>query len=205
MPAYHHLKEDETIKVRSTTHSSKISGVAKIPSQMGMKDTAGSADDVHVEEGGVGGTDDANIEVQEGDFGSMPPPPHPSLDGDDTPTSISQSSPTHGNKQHSMLRSRSVMRASRPTVKECLHTPDEEMYDLTLDVYNMFFLSDIGSQAFFYTFAVLFTKMSLYTLLLVDLRDNKKLPFEQNVDAALIVSGTLYCSFVLHCISSFKD
>ena len=83
------------------------------------------------------------------------------------------------------------MRASRPTVKDCLHSPDEEMYDLTLDVYNRFFLSDIGSQGFFYTFVVLFTKMALYTLLLVDLRDNKKLPFEQNVDAADVVSVTL--------------
>ena len=157
---------------------------------MGMKDTAGSTtDDVHVEEGGVGSTDDANIEVQEGVFGSMPPPQP--LD-DDTPTPISQSSPTHGDKQHSMLRSRSVIRASRPTVKECLHTPDEEMYDLTLDVYNMFFLSDIGSQGFFYSIAVLFTKVSLYVALLVDLRDNKKFPFEQNVDASDVVSGTLY-------------
>ena len=161
-----------------------------------MKDTAGSTTgDVHVEEGGgVGSTDDANIEVQEGVFGSMPPP-QPLYDDDDTPTPISQSSPTHGDKQHSMLRSRSVMRASRPTVKECLHTPDEEMYDLTLDVYNMFFLSDIGSQGFFYSFAVLFTKMSLYVLLLVDLKYNKKFPFEENVDAADVVSGALYCTY----------
>ena len=75
-----------------------------------MKDTAGSTTgDVHVEDGGgVGSTDDANIEVQEGVFGSMPPP-QPRDDDDDTPTPISQSSPTHhGDKQHSMLRSRSV-------------------------------------------------------------------------------------------------
>ena len=167
---------------------------------MGMKDTEGSTtDDVHVEEGVLGNTasgstDDANIEVQEGVFGSMPPPPQP-LDDDDTPTPISQSSPTHHGNNLSMLRSRSVMRASRPTVKECLHTPDEEMYDLTLDVYNMFFLSDIGSQGFFYSIAVLFTKVSLYVALLVDLRDNKKFPFEQNVDASDVVSGTLYCTF----------
>ena len=113
------------------------------------------------------------------------------LNDDNTPTPISQSSPTHHGDNLSTLRSRSVMRASRPTVKECLHTPDEEMYDLTLDVYNMFFLSDIGSQGFFYSIAVLFTKVSLYVALLVDLRDNKKFPFEQNVDASDVVSGTL--------------
>ena len=165
---------------------------------MGMKDTAGSTtDDVHVEEGVLGNntasgsTDDANIEVQEGVFGSMPPPSQPR--DDDAP--ISQSSPTHHGDNLSMLRSRSVMRASRPTVKECLHTPDEEMYDLTLDVYNMFFLSDIGSQGFFYSFAVLFTKMSLYVLLLADLKHNKKFLFEENVDAADVVSGALYCTY----------
>ena len=164
---------------------------------MGMKDTAGSTTgDVHVEEGVLGNntasgsTDDANIEVQEGVFGSMPPP---QPRDDDAP--ISQSSPTHHGDNLSMLRSRSVMRASRPTVKECLHTPDEEMYDLTLDVYNMFFLSNIGSQGFFYSFAVLFTKMSLYVLLLADLKHNKKFPFEENVDAADVVSGALYCTY----------
>ena len=59
---------------------------------MGMKDTAGrTIDDVHVEEGGgVGSTDDANIEVEEGVFGSMPPPQP--RDDDDTPTPISQNS-----------------------------------------------------------------------------------------------------------------
>lgn len=46
-------------------------------------------------------------------------------------------------KSTSIVRSHSTIRASRPSVKECLSTvPEEEMADLSLDVYNMFFLSE---------------------------------------------------------------
>lgn len=84
---------------------------------------------------------------------------------------------------HTIHRSRSEVRASRPSVKECLGetVPDEEMADLTLDVYNMFFLSDICSQGFVYSFATLFVKMALYILILVDLRHNKTFPFQEQI------------------------
>ena len=84
---------------------------------------------------------------------------------------------------HTIHRSRSEVRASRPSVKECLGEtlPDEEMADLTLDVYNMFFLSDICSQGFIYSFATLFVKMALYILILVDLRHNKTFPFQEQI------------------------
>lgn len=66
--------------------------------------------------------------------------------------------------------SHSTMRSNRPSVTECLSdVPEEEMADLSLDVYNMFFLSDIWSQAFFYSLAVLVVKISLYGLLMADL------------------------------------
>lgn len=66
--------------------------------------------------------------------------------------------------------SRSAMRASRPSVDECLgDLPKEEVIDLRLDVYNMFFLSENGSQGFFYSTLVLFTKMALYMLLFLHL------------------------------------
>ena len=87
-----------------------------------------------------------------------------------------------------MRRSHSAIRASRPSVKECLQdTPDEEMYDLTLDVYNMFFLSDICSQAFIYSFATLFVKMSLYILIMFDLGYNKEFPFDKALEVSNLV------------------
>ena len=94
--------------------------------------------------------------------------------------------PQDGSNNAEIRRSHSAIRASRPSVKECLQdTPEEEMYDLTLDVYNMFFLSDICSQAFVYSFATLFVKMSLYILIMFDLGYNKEFPF----DKALVVSN----------------
>ncbi|KAL7464153.1 hypothetical protein ACHAXS_004486 [Conticribra weissflogii] len=77
--------------------------------------------------------------------------------------------------------------ASRPSIRECLNLPDEELADLSLDVYNMFFLSDVPSQAFFYSIAVLITKMSLYFFLLLDLTLNKQFPFERNIDVNAVV------------------
>lgn len=63
----------------------------------------------------------------------------------------------------------SMMRESRPSVKDCLNLPDEEMADLELDVYNMFFLSEVKSQGFWYAFITLTVKMSLYFVLLFDI------------------------------------
>ena len=63
----------------------------------------------------------------------------------------------------------SMMRESRPSVKDCLNLPDEEMADLELDVYNMFFLSEVKSQGFWYAFITLIIKMSLYFMLLFDI------------------------------------
>ena len=84
--------------------------------------------------------------------------------------------------------SHASLRASRPSVVECLSTvPDYELADLTLDVYNMFFLSEMKSQAFVYSLAVLITKTALYALLTIDIAYNKQFPFEQNVEADLTV------------------
>ncbi|KAL7529346.1 hypothetical protein ACHAWF_002943 [Thalassiosira exigua] len=79
-------------------------------------------------------------------------------------------------------------RQAHPSVRECLaNVPDSEIADLTLDVYNMFFLSELRSQAFVYSIATLFTKMMLYALLLVDLEENKKFPFDSNVHVVPVV------------------
>ena len=96
--------------------------------------------------------------------------------------------PQDGSNNVEIRRSHSAIRASRPSVKECLQdTPDEEMYDLTLDVYNMFFLSDICSQAFIYSFATLFVKMALYVLIMVDLAYNKEYPFDKKLEVSTLV------------------
>jgi len=93
-----------------------------------------------------------------------------------------------GSSNIEMRRSHSAIRASRPSVKECLqNTPEEELYDLTLDVYNMFFLSDICSQAFIYSFATLFVKMSLYILIMFDLGYNKEFPFDKALEVSNLV------------------
>ncbi|KAL9178846.1 hypothetical protein ACHAXT_003977 [Thalassiosira profunda] len=87
-------------------------------------------------------------------------------------------------KLQSKEQSHATLRASRPSVAECLaDVPDYELADLTLDVYNMFFLSGFVSQAFVYSLAVLITKSALYVLLTIDFARNKQFPFEQNIEA----------------------
>ena len=96
--------------------------------------------------------------------------------------------PQDGSSNVEMRRSHSAIRASRPSVKECLQeTPEEDLYDLTLDVYNMFFLSDICSQAFIYSFSTLFVKMSLYILIMFDLGYNKEFPFDKALEVSNLV------------------
>mmetsp|Transcript_20454 Transcript_20454/g.49170 ORF Transcript_20454/g.49170 Transcript_20454/m.49170 type:complete len:274 (-) Transcript_20454:405-1226(-) len=85
--------------------------------------------------------------------------------------------------------SRSIVRASRPSVKDSLNVPDDELADLSLDVYNMFFLSNMGSQAFFYSLAVLITKMSLYILLIVDIKYNQNFPWDLDTKVAPVVKS----------------
>lgn len=72
---------------------------------------------------------------------------------------------------------------SRPTVQECLGVPDNEMYhSVELDVYEMFYISDMWSQPFLYSMAVLATKMTLYVVLIVDLMtDPKSYPFDRKL------------------------
>ena len=81
-------------------------------------------------------------------------------------------------------------RSLRPSVTDCLKLPDDEMVDLTLDVYNMFFLSEKFSHAFFYSIAVFFTKTSLYIILILDLTYNKTFPFDRREDASWLVMTT---------------
>mmetsp|Transcript_8733 Transcript_8733/g.14261 ORF Transcript_8733/g.14261 Transcript_8733/m.14261 type:complete len:233 (+) Transcript_8733:68-766(+) len=100
---------------------------------------------------------------------------------------LQQSSTSHPAVSHS----RSFMRASRPSIGECLdNVPEEEMADMSLDVYNMFYLSDIGSQGFVYSVAVFIIKFALYVLLLLDLIYNKEFPSQQTVEATPIVRTT---------------
>lgn len=70
-------------------------------------------------------------------------------------------------------------REARPTVQECLGVPEKEMTsNVELDVYNMFFISDLWSQPFFYSMAVFVTKMTLFIVLVIDLQDSATYPFE---------------------------
>mmetsp|Transcript_21399 Transcript_21399/g.36764 ORF Transcript_21399/g.36764 Transcript_21399/m.36764 type:complete len:328 (+) Transcript_21399:156-1139(+) len=128
------------------------------------------------------GSDDGH-DIEEG----IPPSPHKQ-----PPQSLSQDV----SRPHSTLRlrssrvvsrSHSTLRASRPSVKECLKVPESEMADLSLDVYNMFYLSDIKSQACVYSSCVFLVKLSLYILLLLDLRTNKKVPTDGNMAASIYV------------------
>lgn len=86
---------------------------------------------------------------------------------------------------------RARKRASRPTVKDCLGVPEKEFANIELDVYNMLFISDLWSQPFFYSIAVLITKMGLYIILIIDLLIHpESYPFdfkEPGVDVKLIV------------------
>lgn len=109
-----------------------------------------------------------------------------------------------------MRRTRSSLRASRPSVTECLgaDVPEEEMADLALDVYNMFFLSNMNSQAFFYSLAVLIVKAALYFLLLIDLKYKKQFPFEQKIEASDVVKVVSdlcnqLCFFYLYIVPDF--
>lgn len=53
--------------------------------------------------------------------------------------------------------------------KDCLGpSTDDDLVPLSDDVYNLFFLSHIGSQGFFYAVSVFLLKMTLYTVLAMD-------------------------------------
>lgn len=74
----------------------------------------------------------------------------------------------------------SAQSPARPSVQECLAVPPKEMANVELDVYNMFYISDLWSQSFFYSIATLVTKMSLYIILIIDLMvDPDSYPFDR--------------------------
>jgi hypothetical protein len=52
-------------------------------------------------------------------------------------------------------------------------TLDDDYVEIHDDVYNMFFLSNIGGQAFFYAAYVFFLKLTLYTFLVIDALDEE--------------------------------
>lgn len=119
------------------------------------------------------------------------------IDKDEEQPSNHNASSGKGATSASVTRTHSTMHANRPSVKECLNLPDEELADLELDVYNMFFLSDVMSQAFWYSLICLIVKMCLYSLLFVDLKHKFDIPFinkeelscearEQNIASSVV-------------------
>lgn len=94
-----------------------------------------------------------------------------------------------------LLSTQSEKRASRPSVLECLGVPEKETTDLELDVYNMFYICTLWTQPFFYSLAVLVTKMALYIILIIDLFDPESYPFDhkkQGVEIKTIVMLTQF-------------
>ena len=92
---------------------------------------------------------------------------------------------------------RSAKRASRPSVQECLGVPKNEMANIELDVYNMFYISNLWSQPFFYSIAVLLTKMSLYIILAIDLQDANNYPFQQKKEGMQVKLIVMMAQFFL--------
>ena len=92
---------------------------------------------------------------------------------------------------------RSAKRASRPSVQECLGVPKNEMANIELDVYNMFYISNLWSQPFFYSIAVLGTKMSLYIILAIDLQDANNYPFQQKKEGVQVKLIVMMAQFFL--------
>jgi len=151
----------------------------------------------------------------------------PLIGVEDGTVSMSTTDETSGSDMlQSSSSSRTVKRAARPSVKQCLNAT--ELADVELDVYNMvssscicesssyllyyhgkyyyiiltsciylchailtsciysvsiwikFYISDLWSQSFFYSIAVLVTKMTLYIILIIDLMtDANSYPFER--------------------------
>mmetsp|Transcript_4523 Transcript_4523/g.9925 ORF Transcript_4523/g.9925 Transcript_4523/m.9925 type:complete len:205 (-) Transcript_4523:367-981(-) len=140
---------------------------------------------------------DTNVEITKSASNAVASVPSASSGSDDDANDIEQGKGIWASSQQQHQPSTLTssispppLRSIRPTVSECLHVPKEEMADLPLDVYNMFFLSGIGSQGFYYSVAIFIIKISLYTLLLLDLIDNKKFPSQQKVVASTRVKVT---------------
>ena len=85
----------------------------------------------------------------------------------------------------------------RPSVQECLDVSEKEMANVELDVYNMFFISDLWSQSFFYSIATLVTKMSLYIVLIIDLLVDDTYPFEQRKEGVEVENVVKAAQFFL--------
>ena len=90
-----------------------------------------------------------------------------------------------------------LSRPRRPSVQECLDVSEKEMANVELDVYNMFFISDLWSQSFFYSIATLVTKMSLYIVLIIDLLVDDTYPFEQRKEGVEVENVVKAAQFFL--------
>ena len=97
----------------------------------------------------------------------------------------------------SLLSTQSEKRASRPSVQECLGVPEKETTDLELDVYNMFYICTLWTQPFFYSLAVLVTKMALYIILIIDLFDPESYPFDHKRQGGEIKTIVMLTQFFL--------
>ena len=71
------------------------------------------------------------------------------------------------------------------------------MANIELDVYNMFYISNLWSQPFFYSIAVLLTKMSLYIILAIDLQDANNYPFQQKKEGMQVKLIVMMAQFFL--------
>lgn len=58
------------------------------------------------------------------------------------------------------------------SMAELLGVEDEELHEIADDVYNMFFLSKVGAQAFWYALIIFAIKISLFIIIAMDLLSN---------------------------------
>ena len=89
---------------------------------------------------------------------------------------------------HGWRQERAAQRTRRCTVDECLALhPGTERAEMTLDVYNMLYLSDLWSQAFFYSLYITFTKTGLYVLLLCTFKKSLIVIIAKHADVDLSI------------------
>lgn len=80
-------------------------------------------------------------------------------------------------------------RESRATVDECISPrAGAERADMSLDTYNMFYLADLWSQAFFYALFIFVTKFALYFLIMIDFRNHRDILFHVDVETPIIIA-----------------
>ena len=74
------------------------------------------------------------------------------------------------------------------SIGDLLGLEDDEMHDIVDDVYNMFFLAEVGGQAFYYALIIFALKVGLFIVIIIDLFTNRSMPDFNSVDMLVQVT-----------------